>query len=90
MENRLIETGTQFGSTSCVPQSRSDGFTFISPCRRTRANIDAEIKLIRELLQLVNTKEEYELLERDIADLEGLSLLVSSSSLKGGAALICR
>lgn len=90
MKNKFKKTGTEFGNTSCMPKSRKNELSSTLDGRRARCHIEAEIKLIQQLLHIVNTKEEYELLERDLAELERLYPLISSSSLKGGAALICR
>ena len=84
MENRLNETGADFGKTSCLPKSRSRELTADSACRKEPAegeglhksnwsNPEASKRLIKQLLQLVNSKEEYELLEQELAELEFLT-----------------
>ena len=79
MENRLNETGTDFGKTSCLPKSRSNELKTNSICRKEHtdslqriswSNPKASKRLIKQLLQLVNSKAEYELLEQDLAELE--------------------
>jgi hypothetical protein len=83
MENRLHETGADFGKTACLPKSRDAELIAASACRKELAegegphksnwsNPEASKRLIQQLLQLVNSKEEYELLERELAELEQL------------------
>jgi hypothetical protein len=84
MENRLNETGADFGKTSCLPKSRSRELIADSVCRKEPAegeglhksnwsNPEASKQLIKQLLQLVNSKEEYELIEQDLVELEFLT-----------------
>ena len=96
MENRLNETGADFAKTSCLPKSRDAELIVDSACRKEPAeghhksnwsNPEASKRLIQQLLELVNSKEEYELLERELAELEQL-FPSFSDSLKGGAAEI--
>jgi len=86
MENRLNETGTDFGKTSCLPKSRSHELTTNSVCRKEHtdslqriswSNQKASKRLIKQLLQLVNSKAEYELLEQELAEIELLLHLSS-------------
>jgi hypothetical protein len=90
MENRLNETGADFGKTSYLPKSRNAELIVDSACRKEPAegeglhksdwsNPEASKRLIQQLLELVNSKEEYELLERELTELE--QLFPSSSEL---------
>jgi hypothetical protein len=88
MENRLNETGADFGKTACLPKSSDAELSANSVCRKEPAeglhksywsNPESSKRLIAQLLQLVNSKEEYELLVRDLAELE--QLFPSSSEL---------
>ena len=88
MENRLNETGADFGKTACLPKSRDAELIAGSACRKEPAeglhqsdwnNPEASKRLIQQLLELVNSKEEYELLEQELAELE--QLFPSSSEL---------
>jgi hypothetical protein len=90
MENRQIETGTQSGNPSYIPESKGIELISISGHRGTPGNIEAEIKLTEQLLELVNTEQEYELLKLDLAELEKLVPVIFSSLLKGGSVLYCR
>jgi len=81
MENRLNETGDDFGTTPYLPKSRDAELITESVCRKEPVedlqksiwkNPEASRRLCKQLLELVNSKEEYELLQRDLAELEQL------------------
>lgn len=91
-----VELSVDFGKTSYLPKSRNAELSANSACRKEPAkdlhqsywsNPEASKRLIKQLLALVNSKEEYELLVRDLAELEHL-FPSSSDSLKGDAAEI--
>jgi len=93
MENKFYETGFDFGKTQNLPKLKEDELTTNSTFRKGQINelkakwIDpvGSLKLVKWLIEYVNSKEEYDELQQDIAELE---IITSSHSsfLKGGAA----
>jgi len=88
MENKFYETGAEFGKTSHVPKLRNNELTADPASRKEQtgnlqriswSNPEASKQLIQQLLQLVNSKEEYVRLQCDLEELE--ELFPSSSSL---------
>ena len=92
MENKLHETGSVVGIQWAASESQgklseepkgrglarsSHGLSWTDP--------EASKRLVRRLMDVVNTQEEYELLERDLEEL-GALCPSSSNILKGGAA----
>jgi len=95
MENKLNKTGADFGKPLCLPKLRNHELNSNSVCRKESSdrlqriswsNPEASKQLIKELLQLVNSKAEYELLKQELSELEWLFSSSSSLLLKGGAA----
>jgi hypothetical protein len=93
MENKLNKTGADFGKHLCLPKLRNHELNSNSVCRKESSdrlqrinwsNPEASKQLIKELLQLVNTRAEYELLKQELSEIE--RLFSSSLLLKGGAA----
>jgi hypothetical protein len=92
MENKLYETGSVVGTELATRESQgkpSEGAEGKGPIRSShglsRTDLEASKRLVRRLMDAVNTQEEYELLERDLEELEALCPS-SSNALKGGAA----
>lgn len=92
MENRLHETGSVVGVEPATAKSQGKQFEQAGRKGPTQAyhrlgwtDPEASKRLVRRLLGVVNTQEEYELLERDLATLEALCPSCSNS-LKGGTA----
>jgi len=92
MENKLHETGSVIKAELAAPKSEGTECPHSGRKEPTQADHrlgwadpDASDELVRWLMGTVNTQEEYELLERDLAEL--VALYPSSSiSLKGGVA----
>jgi hypothetical protein len=94
MKNTLCETGVDVGirvlwSESAIPRL---GRVFRAPVEPTRGTCESRWKdpaasrrIIRQLMAMVNSCQEYETLRRDLAELDR-SCSSSSSIMKGGAA----
>jgi hypothetical protein len=93
MENKLNETGCLIEVEPGLPESGGQGLTREEVCRKGPftleamgwADAEATKALDRQLLDVVNSQEEYEMLVRELAELEAL-FPSSSMSVKGGAA----
>ena len=93
MKNQFNETDTDFGNNPSLPklgkreliQDLASRKEQIEKLKAQWPHPEESIKLIKSLMGYVNSKEEYELLVRDLAELEQL-FPSSSDSLKGGAA----
>ena len=92
MENKLYETGSVVGIEPATSESQgkpSEEAEGKGPTRSSDGlnwtDLDASKTLVRQLMDAVNTQEEYELLVRDLEELEALCPSCSNS-LKGGAA----
>ena len=91
MENRFNETGADFGKTQCEPKLRNNERTShstfskeqIDELRAKWPEPEEILKLNTWLLECVNSKEEYDLLQEEIAEVKFLMSL-SSQSLRGG------
>ena len=95
MENKLHETGSVFGLEPTIekPQGKPSHHgrrrePIPSSYGLNWTNPKASQRLVRWLMDIANTQEEYELLEWDLAELEALCQSCSNS-LKGGAAQMC-
>ena len=94
MENTLCETGVDLRIRSLWPESAAPqlGQVFLAPVEPARGTRESRWRdpaasrtLIRQLMAIVNSGHEYELLRRDLAELDR-SYSSSSSVVKGGAA----
>ena len=92
MENKLHETGSVLGIEPAPSESQgkpSDEAEEKGSARSSYGlswtNPQVSKTLVRQLMDVVNTQEEYELLERDLEDLVA-PCPSRSNSLKGGAA----
>ena len=92
MENKSHETGSVVRIESATFESSGKPFRGAERKEPTRSRYglswtdpEASKRLVRWLMNVVNTQEEYELLERDLEELETLCPS-RSNSLKGGAA----
>ena len=91
MKNKFNETGTDFGKTQGKPKLKKNEFiknpTFrkeqIDELKKRWTDPEGTLKLNKWLIELVNTKEEYDLLQKEIVEQEFL-ISLSSNSLKGG------
>ena len=91
MENKFNETGSDFGKTQSKPKLKKNeltqNYTFkkeqIDKLKKEWPDPEGSLKLNKWLIELVNTKEEYDLLQKEIAEQEFL-ISLSSNSLKGG------
>jgi len=91
MENKLHETGSVVEVELATPKSEAIESQHPDRKEPTQAyhrlgwtDPEASMKLVRWLMDIVNTQEEYELLERDLVELEAWCPS-SSIPLKGGA-----
>ena len=89
MKNKFNETGSDFGNLQSLTKSqtaKSDSRKEQLDKLRAKWPYPEKSKtLIVQLLELVNSKEEYEQLQKDLAELEILTSL-NLLKLKGGAA----
>jgi hypothetical protein len=92
MENKLHETGSVVGIKLATSESQGKPSEEVQGKGPTRSSyglswtdLEASKTLVRQLMDAVNTQEEYELLVRDLEGLEALCPSCSNS-LKGGAA----
>jgi hypothetical protein len=94
MENTLRETGVDSGIRSEMSESGNERLgraipISYEPTGRIRSSRwkhpQASRKLIRQLMAIVNSRREYQELQRDLVELDRLFPL-PSSSMKGGAA----
>ncbi len=92
MKNKFNETGSDFGNINSLTKSRTSESSEL--CSRKEQINKLKVKwpypekskkLIVQLLELVNSKEEYEQLQKDLAELEFL-ISFNSSKVKGGTA----
>lgn len=93
MKNKLNETDIDFGNTCHIVPKSNDKFSENealpneqnSNLRKTQWNSPlASRKLVKELLGLVNSEAEYNMLLKDLAELDAI-IASQSSKLKGGA-----
>ena len=92
MENKLYETGSVVAVELATRESQgkpSEEAGGKGPIRSShglsRTDLEASKTLVRQLMDAVNTQEEYEMLVRELEELEALCPSCSNS-LKGGAA----
>lgn len=89
MENKFNETGLEFGNklTNATKSRKSNSISKeqIDKLRAQWPYPEKSKKLVLWLLGIVNSKEEYEELQEDLAELEILTSSDSSKA-KGGAA----
>jgi hypothetical protein len=92
MKNQFNETGPDFGKIQSLPKLGKyeliQDFTFrkeqIEKLKAQWPHPEESMKLIKDLMKCVNSKEEYDTLREDLVELEFLTSL-PSSLLKGGA-----
>jgi hypothetical protein len=87
MKNKFNETGSDFGNVKSLTKSRNNNSVSKEQIDKLKVQWPypkESKKLVLWLMELVNSKEEYEQLQKDLAELE---ILTSSDSakLKGGA-----
>jgi hypothetical protein len=94
MESTQYETGVDLGIRPSWSESAAQTLTMVilAPIEPTRGTSKsrwedpaASRELIRQLMAIVNSRREYEMLRRDLAELDR-SCSLSSSVVKGGAA----
>ena len=92
MENKLYETGSVVEIQLAISESEGKPSEEIQAKGPTRSsyglswtNPEASKRLVGWLMDIVNTQEEYEMLERDLVELEALCPSCSNT-LKGGVA----
>ena len=89
MKNKFNETGSDFGNKlTNATKSRKNNSVSKEQIDKLRAQWpypENSKKLVLRLMGIVNSKEEYEELQKDLAELEILTSS-DSSKVKGGAA----
>lgn len=93
MKNKFNETGPDFGNTCHIVPKSNDKFSENETLPNEQNNNlgktqwnnpSASRKLVKELLQLVNSEAEYNMLLKELAELDAI-IASQSSKLKGGA-----